>query len=162
MSTKLQQQSRNLLSPAKWLLLTGVIILTLLWMVKLGQILSTLLIPTEADAKAAQATTVLPAGELPTGPAATAALPTAVVVSTSAPTSTPIPTATPAGMTGPHIATAQNTVNVRQGPGTAYDRIGLLSQNSEAQVIVWSGSWWQINYNGIPGFVSGDVVIAYR
>ncbi len=166
MSTKLQEQSRNLLTPVKWSLLVGIVILTLLWMVKLGQILSTLLIPTEADAKAVQATVALPTDDVPvTTPtrmaATTAVIPTIATVPAAAIPETPAPTSTPAGMTGPHIATAQNTVNVRQGPDTAYDRIGLLPPNSEAQITGWSGAWWQINYNGAPGFVSGDVVIAY-
>ncbi|MBN2007479.1 MAG: L,D-transpeptidase family protein [Anaerolineae bacterium] len=165
MNTKLREKSQTLLTSVIWLLLGVLVLLALLWAVKLGQLLPTILVPAEADA-AAQATVALPAEDVaavtPTWPAMTPVIPTAAVVSTAAPTATPVPTATPAGMTGPHISTAQNTVNVRQGPGTAYDRLGLLAPNSEAQVTGWNGAWWQVTYNGTPGFVSGDVVIAYE
>jgi len=47
------------------------------------------------------------------------------------------------------------TVNIRTGPGTEYADIGNLPEGDTAQVIGRNANttWWQINYDGITGWV---------
>jgi hypothetical protein len=51
-------------------------------------------------------------------------------------------------------------MNVRGGPGTNYNIIGAANQGQRYPVTGKNqdGSWWQINYNGQPGWVFGDLV----
>jgi SH3-like domain-containing protein len=61
-------------------------------------------------------------------------------------------TATPSG---PYILCCQNNdhVNVRTGPGTSYDQVGVLvlGQSEPAAGKSVGGDWVQIRYPGIPG-----------
>jgi uncharacterized protein YraI len=55
------------------------------------------------------------------------------------------------------VATATPfSVNMRQGPGTSFARVGRLPAGSSAAVIGRSADnqWWQITFNGINGWVS--------
>lgn len=60
------------------------------------------------------------------------------------------------------IVTANNSVNIRSGPGTVYPTIGALPLGVSASVggKNTDGSWWYINYSGLAGWVSGSVVTA--
>jgi len=52
---------------------------------------------------------------------------------------------------------ASDTVNVRAGAGTDYDKIGKLSWGSAVQVIgATDNGWYEISYNDNLGFVMGD------
>lgn len=52
---------------------------------------------------------------------------------------------------------ASDTVNVRAGAGTDYDKIGKLSWGSAVQVIgATDNGWYEISYNENLGFVMGD------
>ncbi|MDZ4767589.1 MAG: PA14 domain-containing protein [Chloroflexota bacterium] len=57
-------------------------------------------------------------------------------------------------------ATPFNVV-IRQGASTANNRVGLLPVGGTAQVIGRSAAntWWQINYNGLVGWVSAQFAI---
>lgn len=52
---------------------------------------------------------------------------------------------------------ASDTVNVRAGAGTEYDKIGKISWGSAVQVIgATDNGWYEISYNENLGFVMGD------
>jgi uncharacterized protein YraI len=55
------------------------------------------------------------------------------------------------------ITTNGVNVIIRNGPGTQFARVGLLSVGGVAQVIGRNSNntWWQVNFNGLVGWVSG-------
>ncbi len=61
-----------------------------------------------------------------------------------------------------NVVTA-NPFNVvmRRGPGTGNSRIGLLPVGASAQIVgrTADNTWWQINYNGLVGWVSAQFAI---
>ena len=84
------------------------------------------------------------------------------------PTDTPAPTLEPPT---PELPTAEPTaqpvavfsgqaVNVRSGPGTGYGRIGSMNAGQRYAVTGKNqdGSWWQIDYSGQAGWVTGSLV----
>ena len=64
------------------------------------------------------------------------------------------------GEPSPHLIAGDNGVNVRLGPGVAFDKVGYLEPSAEAPVIARSQGWWQIAYMGGTGWVSGQFVTA--
>ncbi len=65
---------------------------------------------------------------------------------------TPTPqsdTPTPAGP----AVTVNTSLNVRSGPGTAYDRVGSLAAGTTVAIVgrTADNTWWQILYDGAPG-----------
>jgi uncharacterized protein YraI len=88
---------------------------------------------------------------------------------TPTPSPTPTETSTPEPPTAtvPTIPslTTQTDLNVRQGPGTQYDLLGLLPSGASAEIIGRSedGQWWQIRFDpagdGV-GWVSSDPAFA--
>jgi hypothetical protein len=62
--------------------------------------------------------------------------------------------------TGPQpcSATASTNLNVRQGPGIAYGRVGVLAMGENAPVTgkVDNGSWWQIDFQGTPSWIAAS------
>jgi uncharacterized protein YraI len=78
-----------------------------------------------------------------------AAVPVAGVAPTAQPTTPPVP--------GGYIVTATPfTVNIRSGPGTSFGRIGQIPVGQTARVVGRNGAstWWQVDYNGIVGWVT--------
>jgi uncharacterized protein YraI len=81
---------------------------------------------------------------------------------TPTPTVTPIPSATIPPY--PHLVTTTD-LNVRGGPGTEYDRLGLVPNGTEAEIVGQDGTrqWWQIRFapaaDGL-GWVSADPAYA--
>ena len=80
---------------------------------------------------------------------------TPVPTPTPAFTPTPIPTPTPEFTPTPTplpyaIATANGTTNLREGPGTAYNRKGQLQAGAELKIIGKNknGTWWQLEGEG--------------
>ncbi len=78
--------------------------------------------------------------------------PTAPEVATAAPTPAPA---------NPEV-TITEIVNVRGGPGLTYNIVGAANPGQTFPVIGKSpdGQWWQITYNGQPGWVFGELVTA--
>ena len=91
---------------------------------------------------------------------------------TGAPTSTPVPpsatatatssapTATATAMPRPQVM-AQDTANLRSGPGKAYPLVGRLAAGQSAEIIARnaSGDWWQLARSGqSPAWVAGTTV----
>ena len=63
---------------------------------------------------------------------------------------------------GVAVATVGEDANVRNGPGTEYDRIGGATAG-EAYAITGKsadGEWWQIDFAGQPGWIYGPLVTA--
>jgi len=83
--------------------------------------------------------------------------PTAPASPMDAPLPTPSPTpaeALPTATPTPEqpVVTVEVDLNVRAGPGTNYERLGLLAAGSTAAIIgrTEDGSWWQIIYPAAP------------
>jgi uncharacterized protein YraI len=78
------------------------------------------------------------------------------------PTLTPLPTvalptATPALA---NVVAGTDGVNVRTGPGTSFNKVGYIDPGVSARVIGRFSDWWQIDYNGSPAWVFGEMVSA--
>lgn len=58
------------------------------------------------------------------------------------------------------LVTATANVNIRSGPGTVYDIVGLLPQGQTANVVGRNDAytWWYIDVAGGHGWVAGSVV----
>jgi uncharacterized protein YraI len=118
--------------------------------------------PEEEEELVATATATVQAGAEAAAPtvAPTMALPT----STPAPTFTPIPATTVPPSPTPAVArmvAGVDGVNVRTGPGTNFTRLGYIDPDGEAPVIGQYGDWWQIEYQGSPAWVYGEIVTVY-
>ncbi len=112
------------------------------------------------------APTPTPAPPVPTKtpiPLPPTATPTLVVV-TPAPAPADAATPAPSGNTpvssGPAV-TVTTSLNVRSGPGVAYDRVGSIASGATADILGRNadGSWWQISYDGAPqgkGWISAN------
>ncbi len=70
------------------------------------------------------------------------------------------PTQAP-GATGIVGTATPYTVNIRSGPGTQNGRIGRVPAGQTAQVVGRNAAnqWWQVNYNGVVGWVSAQYFI---
>jgi uncharacterized protein YraI len=78
-------------------------------------------------------------------------------------TSTPAATSTSTSA----LATADQTANVRTGPGTGYEWIDFLYQGQSAEIVgryesEVDGTWWRIHRlgQGLDGWVWGGVITA--
>jgi hypothetical protein len=79
------------------------------------------------------------------------------------PTPAEAPTAAPTPTTAQAAEVVINSqINVRGGPGTNYNVIGAANAGERFPVTGKNndGTWWQINYNGQPGWVFGELVAA--
>jgi hypothetical protein len=81
---------------------------------------------------------------------------------TPAPSATPLPptaTAPPAAPPVPQL-TVSELVNVRGGPGTAYQILGQLESGQQFAITGRNADadWWQFDYNGDTGWVTGSLV----
>ncbi len=101
----------------------------------------------------------------------TMAAPETTAATTTAPVTAPAPetTTAPTTVTTPAPTTASvavepasgrmyavNSVNVRSGPGTGYDRLGHLDKAEEADITgICENGWYRIRFKGGDGFVSG-------
>jgi hypothetical protein len=76
-------------------------------------------------------------------------------------TQTPLPLVLPVS-TGKILSSGDGTtVNVRGGPGTIYERIGMLAGGKVVQVTGRSpsGDWWRVRADGIEGWVFSSYVV---
>lgn len=75
---------------------------------------------------------------------------------TTEPPATAATTTLPAASYTPeaeHTMYAPQVINIRSGPGTDYDKLGVLYANSEITVIGNSGEWAAVSYNGSTGYI---------
>ncbi|MEZ4768768.1 MAG: DUF5107 domain-containing protein [Caldilineales bacterium] len=97
----------------------------------------------------------------PLPPTATAtpspAPPTATATATETATSAPTATTTPAAA---YAVIVRNPVNLRGGPGEGFDVVGQVISGQRYPVLARnaSGTWWQIEADGLAGWVFGDLV----
>ncbi len=100
--------------------------------------------------------TPLPPTATPVPPTRTRVPPTRTPIP---PSRTPVPTAASAynvnRYSSPQTRYTHGTVNLRNGPGTSYDRVGSVSVNAALQVIGKSGDWYLIRHNGAEVFIAG-------
>jgi hypothetical protein len=69
---------------------------------------------------------------------------------------TPYP---PPALPGPQILTPfVPRVNVRSGPGTRFQRIGVINEGESFAVTGIEHIWYIIDFYGQPGYVSGEFV----
>jgi serine/threonine-protein kinase len=103
----------------------------------------------------AEATVMLTATELP--PSATATIAPAVLSESD--TATPRPTHTPVPTASAELRVTVNSVNLRNGPGTAYRVIGSLQQGDTVLALAKNrdGSWYNVELeNGNRGWLAAD------
>ena len=114
--------------------------------------------------------TTVPETTVTTTVETTTTVPTTAEVTTTTPaTTTTVPTTTEVVTTTEVPTTAfsveetsltmyaSNSVNVRSGPSTDYDRIGHLDTNDEVTVTgIASTGWYRIDYKGTVGYVSNN------
>jgi uncharacterized protein YraI len=53
-------------------------------------------------------------------------------------------------------ASATTDLNIRSGPGTEHQVIGVIPSGAPVDVLGCTGSWCQVNYAGRAGFASGS------
>ncbi len=92
----------------------------------------------------------------------TLASPTPTPSQTPLPTSTPLPPS-PIATVAPVEGTVTAQINVRSGPGTTFDSLGLLNTGQQVQILVQSadGKWYQVLYPVAPqgrGWVAAQYV----
>ena len=74
-------------------------------------------------------------------------------------TSTSTPPNTPPGVIGiGKVKTGGSTLNVRSGAGTGYAILGRVSNGSTQNIYQKQGGWYQILYNGNPGWVIASYI----
>jgi hypothetical protein len=63
--------------------------------------------------------------------------------------------------TGNIVTATPYNVVIRSGPGTQYRRLGLLPVSGTAPLVGRNSSntWWQVNFNGIVGWVSSQYAV---
>lgn len=113
---------------------------------------------------ATPATTRRPATPAPV--AAATAVPTSAAPTAPAPAPTPVPpspTAVPPSPTpekASFTVSSPGTTNVRSGPGLNYPVIGEVQQGQKFEITGknQTGTWWQFDYNGRAGWISGERV----
>lgn len=153
MEIKVRENMQPVFSSITWVLLIAITVFIMTWIALLGFRLVELVAP---QAVSAQTEVESPAPPASTGITVTATLPATITVE---PASTPVPPV-PAPVQ-PRLIAGDNAVNVRRGPGLAYEKIGLLPAGTQATVTGWSGAWWQIDYQGEAGFVFGEIVTVF-
>ncbi len=57
------------------------------------------------------------------------------------------------------IVKVTTSLNVRQGPGTQYKRIGGLGPNAHVQILRQVGDWYEIKAGNLQGYVHSDYVV---
>ena len=60
------------------------------------------------------------------------------------------------GSTG--VIDVSSTLNVRSGPSTSHSKVGKLNGGQRVKILAHQDGWYQIDGNGMRGWVSGDYV----
>lgn len=82
---------------------------------------------------------------------------------TPSPTPSPIPTPTPENSSGEFVprsakittALSGQTVNLREGPATAYKILKVLKRGHQLTVVDETDGWYEVECDGVRGYVSG-------
>ena len=73
----------------------------------------------------------------------------------------PEPPSTPAVATPSSnklVVVQGSTVNLREGPGTGYDKVGLASAGETLPVLAEKDGWFQVSRGGTPAWIAGWLV----
>jgi hypothetical protein len=147
-------------------LTVGVAILVLLLAVEVGAGIVALIVPEDAIAASESTETPLAVTATPQDVLSptTTAIPNAPVppTPTAQPTELPTSVSPTALPPRPYLVTSHNSVNIRRGPSTWYNKIGSLKEGMELPVTGRMGEWWQVEVADDVGFVSGEFVIVYE
>ncbi len=84
-------------------------------------------------------------------------------LNTPSPTPSPIPTPTPENANGEFVARSAKittalsgqTVNLREGPATAYKVLKVLKRGQQLTVLDETDGWYLVSCDGVEGYVSG-------
>lgn len=66
---------------------------------------------------------------------------------TTAPSGTASTPSTPSASTGKQVKVKSGPINVRSGPGTNYDKVGMIPDQGVFSVVATQGDWYQIRLN---------------
>lgn len=58
---------------------------------------------------------------------------------------------------GTGVVTA-TTLNMRSGAGTSYSKVGTLYKGNKVTLLKKTGSWYQVKYGSVTGWISGDYI----
>jgi hypothetical protein len=74
----------------------------------------------------------------------------------ASPASAPAASVAPVGPPTGYVITAGDALSVRSGPGRSFDRLAVIPYEGQADVLGRDAqnSWWQVEYNGVVGWVS--------
>lgn len=91
------------------------------------------------------------------------ATPTPVPLPTDTPIPSPVPTDTPPPPTPtaqPYLTVSNSSANLRSGPSTSYDKVGVVQGGDEFVILGRNeaGDWWQIQVNGQSAWIYGSLV----
>lgn len=56
------------------------------------------------------------------------------------------------------VQTEGSTLNVRSGPGTEYDRVAILADNTVVELLGMENGWFKLSYQGTVGYASSDYI----
>jgi len=118
-----------------------------------------ILLPTETPAKLQPVATLV---KLPTATPTTVALPPAETPMPEVlPTETLVPTETPK-ILKPLVTTGKDKANLRSGPGTNYEIVGVLPSGGSLEIVGRNSdsSWWQVSAQSSLAWVAAEVVTA--
>ncbi len=85
--------------------------------------------------------------------------PTPTPMPSTSPTITPRPLTTPTATATPDptykgvVIGVKNSLNVRSGPGTGYDKVGILKNGDIVDIYTLNENWYCINYDGQKAYV---------
>lgn len=57
------------------------------------------------------------------------------------------------------VVKVTTSLNVRQGPGTQYKRIGGLGPNARVQILRQVGDWYEIKAGNLQGYIHSDYIV---
>lgn len=62
------------------------------------------------------------------------------------------------GKTSGYVSVNEDTINLRSGPGTTYDKVGTASRGQQMEVLSQTGEWYKVKYQGQTAWVAGWLV----
>ncbi len=60
--------------------------------------------------------------------------------------------------TGNATISGGDTINVRTGPGTGYNRVTVIGEGKRVTILAEEGGWFKISFDGQTGYILGDYV----
>ncbi|MCI8651972.1 MAG: C40 family peptidase [Oscillospiraceae bacterium] len=57
------------------------------------------------------------------------------------------------------VQTEGSTLNLRSGPGTDYDRVAILSDNTVVTLLGMDNGWFKLRHNDTVGYASSDYIV---